>query len=647
MSKEQIAISFEMLVAALNGASTNIMVADPDLRINFVNDTLLKMLADKESEIKKSVPSFSVKNIIGRCVDDFHKNPEHQRKLLAHLKEPLTTNLLLGGVTFELKVTPVFDQTGKRTATCVEWDDISLKLAAEKIAIESIRVKSALDGASTNMMIADNDLKIIYMNQTLEKMFLEKEEEIQKDVPNFSAKNLLGRCVDDFHKNPSHQRKLIQNLEHRVETYLKLGGYNFLLVVNPVFDAAGKRIATSVEWADVTLRLEAAGLLDAIGRSQAIIEFNLDGTIIKANDNFLEVMGYTLPEIQGKHHRIFVDKKYSETEDYIQFWNTLRQGKFLAAEYKRFAKDGSEVWIQASYNPILDSKSKPFKIVKLATDVTEQKRKNELFQMNIESIGQQLTSYAENLDATGGELAESSENAIHRTVQIGDEIQKEQCNLTSISSAAEEMTSTIVEITSNVQKSSGIAHDASIKAAKAHELIGILSKSSKEIGKIVLVINNIAEQTNLLALNATIEAARAGESGKGFAVVANEVKSLAKDTSLATHEISEKIETIQNSSDDVINSISDIIATITLINDGLTSVAAAMEEQSITIAEVTKSISNSTQSGEQIGVNMGEVKASVEGAGLIVQTLGGISQSLSSTIAELSRVVREHSQTKK
>lgn len=455
------------------------------------------------------MPTFKVDGLVGTCIDIFHKKPSHQRKLIAELTSVIETNLLLGGVHFNLKVTPVFN--GKeRIATSVEWEDISLKIKAEEMALYNVRVRTALDGANTNMMIADNDLKIVYLNKTLEEFLKHNEAKIQEDVPAFSASGLLGRCIDDFHKAPSHQRKVIAGLTKTMTTHLKLGGISFALIVTPVFDNEGNRIATSVEWENATDRLDSEGKLAAVDRAQGVVEYAMDGTVLAVNDTFISVIGYQRAEMIGKEGKMFLDGKAEHAKQYDALWERLHTGANVTEEVARQSKSGKGLTFLASFNPLLDLSGKPYKVVAFFSDMTNQKSAASAFQANIAKIGDQLSTYAMDLDNTGGELAES---AVNKTIQIGSEMEKEQCNLTSISSAAEEMSSTIVEITSNVQKSSGIAHEASIKAGKAHELIETLSKSSKEIGKIVLVINNIAEQTNLLALNATIEAARAGESG--------------------------------------------------------------------------------------------------------------------------------------
>ncbi len=276
---------------------------------------------------------------------------------------------------------------------------------------------------------------------------------------------------------------------------------------------------------------------------------------------------------------------------------------------------------------------------KLGSSISQINHKVTDFVNTIKGNNQSLSDITNNLSDASSVMKMNSDTAIEKSTAINQQLNDQQEQMSSVSAAAEEMSASVNEISSNVQKATVVAHDAVDKAENTHVLIENLNKSSKEIGKIVSVINNIAEQTNLLALNATIEAARAGESGKGFAVVANEVKSLAKDTSSATFEISEKIETIQSSSSDVITAIGDIIAIIRTINESLVSIAAAMEEQTATISEIAINISKNTQAGDGINNNMLEVKDSVGSTGETIESLAAPSNGLNDMVKELTGTI--------
>ena len=261
----------------------------------------------------------------------------------------------------------------------------------------------AAKAISANVMVADENFNIVYMNDAVTSMLREAEADLKKELPNFNVATLIGTNIDVFHKNPSHQRRMLEGLKSVHRATIKVGNWTFDLVAMPLMDASGRRAGTVVEWADASVRLQNlnfAAQSAAASRAQAVIEFNLDGTILTANENFLNAMGYSLAEIQGKHHSIFVPSAEHGSAAYREFWAALNRGEFQAAEYKRIGKGGKEVWILASYNPVLDEKGKPFKVVKFATDVTAQKLRNADLSGQIDAIGKSQAVIEFNLDGT-------------------------------------------------------------------------------------------------------------------------------------------------------------------------------------------------------------------------------------------------------
>jgi methyl-accepting chemotaxis protein len=324
-----------------------------------------------------------------------------------------------------------------------------------------------------------------------------------------------------------------------------------LATYNPIFNEAGKPFKVVKFATEVTeQKLKAAdsdGQIAAIGKSQAVIEFNMDGTIRSANPNFLNAMGYVLSEIQGRHHSMFVEPEERNSRAYAEFWETLNRGQYQAAEYKRIAKGGREIWIQASYNPIHDLNGKPFKVVKYATDITAQ--------------------------AVARQKAERARGLIE-----------------SVAAGSEEMSASIREISETMGKSKANALSAVGQVESADAQAQKLNAAAQAMGGIVGLISDITGQINLLALNATIESARAGEAGRGFAVVAGEVKSLANQAKLATDRISSEIESLNGISDEVVGSLVGIKTAIESVNEFVTSTAAAVEEQSIVTADMSSNM---------------------------------------------------------
>jgi methyl-accepting chemotaxis protein len=261
----------------------------------------------------------------------------------------------------------------------------------------------ATDSIGANVMVADASLTIVYMNRAVTEFLTEAESDIQKDLPRFKVATLIGSNIDVFHKNPAHQRRMLENLNATHRAMIHVGGRSFDLVATPLKNMHGQRAGVVVEWADATIRLqnlEQAAQAEAVSRAQAVIEFNMDGTIVTANENFLNALGYSLPEIRGKHHSMFVDQATRDSAVYREFWAKLNRGQFDSGEYKRIGKGGKEVWILASYNPVIDQNGKPLKVVKFATNVTAQKLQNADLAGQIAAIGKSQAVIEFNMDGT-------------------------------------------------------------------------------------------------------------------------------------------------------------------------------------------------------------------------------------------------------
>ena len=478
---------------------------------------------------------------------------------------------------------------------------------------------------------------------------------------------LWGIVLGGRHKNQAFKRK---SKDGRV---IWIGG-----TFAPVFDDKGSVVKVICITSEITQRI-----VDEENRNRqwqetkntkAMIEFSNDGVILDANENFCHVMGYTLSEIKGKHHRIFVDPQYAMSREYIGFWEDLNQGKFQTAEFKRIAKDGHDVWLQATYSPLLDINGKVDRVTKLANDITSQMKAKadaeaaearerastlELRQKveslltvvaatangdltqkvtvsGEDSIGQlaagltklitDLRASISGIGQTAGALSvassqllkisqqvlTNSDGSLQKAKTVSQNSEQVSANVSIVAASSEEMLASIREISKSASGASRIARTAVGMADETTQTIGKLGVSSQEIGKVIKVITSIAQQTNLLALNATIEAARAGEAGKGFAVVANEVKELAKETARATGEISLKIEAIQNDTKAAVKAIGDVSSIINEVNDISGTIASAVEEQTATTNEIGRNVTDAARGTGDIARNINLVAESAE-----------------------------------
>ncbi|MFN5719796.1 MAG: PAS domain-containing protein, partial [Bradyrhizobium sp.] len=512
----------------------------------------------------------------------------------------------------------------------------------------------------------------VYMNDAVVELLREAESDLKKELPQFSVDTLIGSNIDIFHKNPSHQRRMLEGLSAKHRATIKVGQRTFDLLASPLLQADGRRVGFVVEWADATVRLQNlnyAAQASAAGRAQAVIEFNLDGTIVTANENFLNALSYSLGEIRGKHHSMFMPIEERDSAAYREFWASLNRGEYQAAEYKRIGKGGKEVWILASYNPVLDEKGKPFKVVKFATDVTNQKLRNADLSGQIDAIrksqaviefkldgtiveandnflqalgyslgeikGQHHSMFVEHVERTSAEYREfwtslnrgqfqageykrigkggkevwiqASYNPIFDlngkpfkvvkyasdvTSQVLTRIGNERVRnmMESVAAGSEELNASVREISEAMTKSRETALGAVEQVATADAQAQRLSNAAQAMSGIVEMINNITGQINLLALNATIESARAGEAGRGFAVVASEVKSLANQAKQATDKIAQEIGSLNGISADVVNALNSIKQAINSVSEYVTSTAAAVEEQSTVTNEMSSSM---------------------------------------------------------
>ncbi|MGZ5538059.1 MAG: methyl-accepting chemotaxis protein [Chthoniobacterales bacterium] len=405
---------------------------------------------------------------------------------------------------------------------------------------------------------------------------------------------------------------------------------------NPIRNLDGKLFKVVTFATDITRQKMAnanfEGQIAAIGKAQAVIEFDLAGNILSANENLCRVMGYALHEIQGKHHAMFVDPEARNSAQYRSFWEKLGRGEYETGEYKRIGKDGKEIWIHASYNPILDLNGKPFKVVKFATDITGRvaadlalqeigqrvigaAKENDLTQRvpldgmtgavallcgGVNSLLDKMTEVVSEIKMSSVEVSKASMEISASSTDLSQRTEEQAASLEQTSASMEEISVTVHKNAENAQGAKGradgarqIADRSSQVVSDAVKAMSRIEESSRKIAEIISVIDEIARQTNLLALNAAVEAARAGDAGRGFAVVASEVRNLAQRASQAAKDIKDLI----------VNSNSQVKDGVDLVNragTALTEIVKSIEEVATTVNEIASASSEQAIGLEQI-----------------------------------------------
>ncbi|MRW84712.1 PAS domain S-box protein [Pseudoduganella sp. FT26W] len=516
-------------------------------------------------------------------------------------------------------------------------------------------------------------------------------------VLGYSLSEVQGRhhsmfCEPEFAASPAYKqfwaRLAAGEYEHGEYKRLAKGGREIWINAsyNPIMDADGKpykviKFATDIT--DTRMRnAEYEGKVSAIVKAQAVIEFDMNGNVLSANDNFLDVMGYYLDDIKGEHHRMFVDPDFAASADYKRFWQKLNRGEFDSGRYKRVGNNKKTVWIQATYNPIMDLNGNPYKIVKFATDITAQVELEHSVAAKAKSDGEKIArlldsvEHAANGDLTSKVLVEGDEPLDQLAEGISkmiDDLRKvisnvvmsasgladasttisERCNGVAVGTQAlgatvEQMNASIDGLTSSINTIAGNTSDADAMAkstqneaeigakavAKSIEAMDLINRSSEDIGEIVKVISDIANQTNMLAFNAAIEAARAGEHGLGFSVVADEVRKLAERSSQATKEISKLInESVKRVSagSEISRQASDafdkILAGVVKTTEAISDISKATNEQLLTAREVSTAVQYIAEEAEKSAAACDSIARSTEGlnqrAGDLNKTVSG------------------------
>ncbi|MFN3237424.1 MAG: methyl-accepting chemotaxis protein [Pseudomonadales bacterium] len=582
--QQRLAAEQARLAQALDVCQASVMMADNDLNIVYVNQSAGEMLRSREAELRRALPKFDSSKLVGTNVDGFHKNPSHQRDMLKALSDVYKTNIEVDELTFGLIATPWVDADGNRIGTIIEWEDKTDALAAEReerrVAAENARVRQALDNVGTATMIADPDFNIIYLNNSASTVMKNAEADIRKDLPGFDANHLIGTNIDLFHKNPAHQRGLVNSLQGTFKSELKIGGRTMTIVANSV-EVDGERLGTVVEWVDrtaeVAIEKEINHLVDAANQGDFTIQLPQD-----------DKEGFFLNLTNGLNS--LTDTANTGLTDVLRVINSMANGDLTNK-------------IEADYQGIFGS-------LKDSTNSTIEKLKEVISEIRAASV---------TLSSGAAEIATGNADLSKRT-------EEQASSLEETASSMEEMTSVVKQGAENSRNANDLAQIAKSKATdggtvvqRAINAMEEINTSSKEIADIIGVIEEIAFQTNLLALNAAVEAARAGEQGRGFAVVAGEVRNLAQRSADASKEIKDLIrnsESKVSEGSNLVNesgkTLADIEEAVVKVSSMIADISAGAEEQTSGIEQVNTAVAQMDEMTQQNAALVEEASASSE-----------------------------------
>ena len=586
-SQDNMQQELAIMRSAVDGSSTALMMCDKDRVITYVNPAVVSLLEKRLPELRKVFPQLDLSKVVGTCIDDFHKDPSLQKRILSDLDNlPYRNQIQLLDIHFDLNATAIVDADGSYMGNMVEWTDITDQVKAEadaaKQAIEVSRLQSAVKGASTALMICDADRVITFVNPSVMTLLEKRLPELRQVFPRLDLSTLVGTCIDDFHKDPSLQKGILSDLDNLpYRNQIQLLDIHFDLNATAIVDADGNYMGNMVEWRDITEQVNAEkAIQDLISSAQA-------GQL----EERIETEGYEgfMKSIAEGVNNI-MDAVLAPVKETIAVSAALSEGNLtqkMGEDYKGMFGE-----LAGSLNATIDKLSETM---------------------------EEINESADSISTAATEISEGNLDLSQRT-------ESQASSLEETASSMEELTSTVRQNSDNARQANQLAASSREQAEKGGSVIkeaiaamSEISSSSKKVTDIIGVIDEIAFQTNLLALNAAVEAARAGEQGRGFAVVASEVRNLAQRSASAAKEIKELIndsgEKVKEGSmlvDESGRTLEEIVASSKKVGDIISEIAAAGSEQTQGIEQVNKAVGQMDEMTQQNAALVEEAAAASE-----------------------------------
>ena len=613
--------AFEQMVDQM---PVNVMTLDlEDYTINYVNKTSVKTLKTLEHLLPVRADQ-----LLGQCVDIFHKDPEHQRRILRDPRNlPYNAKIPLGDEWLDLQVNAITDADGKYIGPMLTWSIVTEQVKADAM---NQQLKQMVDQMPINVLMCDpTDFKVTYINETSVKTL----KTLEHLLP-VRADQLMGQCIDIFHKDPAHQRRILgdpRNLPHSAK--IPLGDEWLDLQVNAITDADGNYIGPMLTWSIVTEQVKADAMNQQLKQMVDQMPINVlmcDPTDFKINFinetsiQTLRPLEHLLPVRADQLMGQCIDILHKNPEHQRRI---LRDPRNLPHSAK--IKLGDET-LDLRISAITDQSGDYLGPMLTWSVITKQVQLADNFEANVKGAVEAVASGATEMQTAAESMASTAEETSRQATAAASASEQASTNVETVSSAAEEMAASVNEIAQQVSKSSDMAKAAVEEAGRTNATVQSLAEGSQKIGEVVDLISDIASQTNLLALNATIEAARAGDAGKGFAVVASEVKSLANQTAKATDEIASQIGAIQSATNDAVTAIKGIGEKIAEMDEVSTQIASAVEEQGAATGEISRNSQEAATGTQEVSSNVaGVTQAASEtgsAASQVLEAAGDISK---------------------